>query len=127
MKSSGPISRAGEATGIFHESMILFSSIKREQSWLFIPEAVGVPRGRARRNHLKRSVDEDGRVYFSIRVSGKEYRYYEDDLIFPSDVWTDILAPAAEGPGAHRIRDAEAYGASGAPNPRADLAGRDGM
>ncbi len=70
-----------------HDSIFLYS---KGSGLAFYPEAVGVPRGRTRRNHLKRSVDEDGRVYFSIRVSGKEYRYYEDDLIFPSDVWTDI-------------------------------------
>ena len=70
-----------------HDSIFLY---RKGAELAFYPEAVGVPRGRARRNHLKRSVDEDGRVYFSIRVSGKEYRYYEDDLIFPSDVWTDI-------------------------------------
>ena len=56
----------------------------------FYPDAVGVRRGREPRNHLKRSQDEQGRVYFSIRINGKEYRYYEDDLIYPGDVWTDI-------------------------------------
>ena len=70
-----------------HDSIFLY---KKGSDMAFFPEAVGQPRGRARRNHLKKNVDEDGRVYFSIRVSGKEYRYYEDDLIFPSDVWTDI-------------------------------------
>lgn len=36
---------------------------------------------------MKKSVDSDGRIYFSIKSNGKEYRYYEDDLITPDDVW----------------------------------------
>ena len=52
--------------------------------------AVGQPRGPERRNHMKQFVDQDGRVGFSIRTNGKLYTYYEDDLIYPSDVWTDI-------------------------------------
>ncbi len=51
---------------------------------------VGVPRGDARRNHMRRAVDEDGRMYRTIRSAGKEYRYYDDDLVYPGDVWTDV-------------------------------------
>ena len=39
---------------------------------------------------MKQQVDEEGRVYYSIRSGGKVYKYYEDSLVFPSDVWTDI-------------------------------------
>jgi len=42
------------------------------------------------RNHMKRDVDEQGRPYRSIRSGGKEYRYYDDDPQYPTDVWTDI-------------------------------------
>ena len=52
--------------------------------------AVGKPRGAARRNHMKRFVDDQGRVCFSIRSGGKVYTYYEDTPIYPTDVWTDI-------------------------------------
>lgn len=52
--------------------------------------AVGVPRGPQRRNHMKRCVDETGRVYYSIKTGGREYRYYEDDPVYPSDVWDDV-------------------------------------
>ena len=41
-------------------------------------------------NHMKRSVDENGRAYRAIRSGGKEYRYYEDEPVYPGDVWTDI-------------------------------------
>jgi len=39
---------------------------------------------------MKRNVDENGNIYWSIRSNGKEYRYYEDSMIYPSDVWDDI-------------------------------------
>lgn len=44
----------------------------------------------ARLNHMKRGVDEGGRSYRSIISHGKEYRYYDDELVPPSDVWDDI-------------------------------------
>ena len=56
----------------------------------FNPLPLGKPRGSEARNHLRRRTDEDGRVFFSIRTAGKEYRYYEDDPIYPDDVWEDI-------------------------------------
>ena len=43
-----------------------------------------------RHNHMRRQTDEQGRTYRSIRSGGKEYRYYEDEPVYPSDVWTDI-------------------------------------
>lgn len=36
---------------------------------------------------MKKNIDSDGRIYFSIKSSGKEYKYYEDDIIPPDDVW----------------------------------------
>lgn len=53
-------------------------------------DAIGVPRGQQRRNHMRRGIDDDGRIYYAITTRGKEYRYYEDDLVYPSDVWDDI-------------------------------------
>lgn len=52
--------------------------------------AVGVPRAQARNNHMRRSVDETGRPYRSIIAQGKEYRYYDDDPVYPGDVWEDV-------------------------------------
>ncbi len=52
--------------------------------------AVGTPRGPQKRNHMKRFVDESGRICFSIRSGGKTYVYYEDTPMYPTDVWTDI-------------------------------------
>lgn len=62
---------------------------KRPHAYFNI-QAVGLPRARTRRNHMRRSVDESGRAYRSIVSQGKEYRYYDDDPVFPGDVWDDV-------------------------------------
>lgn len=70
-----------------HDNIFLYSKTKNPY---FNIEAVGIPRGRDRRNHMKRAVDESGRVYYSIFTNKKQYKYYEDDLVYPCDVWNDI-------------------------------------
>ena len=52
----------------------------------FFADEVGIER-KTRKNHLKKEVDEDGRVFCSIKSNGKTYKYYEDDKVTPSDVW----------------------------------------
>lgn len=52
--------------------------------------SVGVARGRESRNHMRKEVDENGRVVFTIRSGGKVYTYSEDTPVYPSDVWADI-------------------------------------
>ncbi len=51
------------------------------------PAATGSARTDKKVNHMKRNVDENGKVYFSIKSAGKEYRYYEDDIVSCDDVW----------------------------------------
>lgn len=70
-----------------HDTILFY---RKSKNVYFKIEAVGMPRGAERRNHMKRFIDEDGRVGFSIRSNGKLYKYYEDSLIYPSDVWNDI-------------------------------------
>ena len=80
----------GRATRFFprkHDTILFYRKSRRVY---FNIAAVGTPRGPQPRNHMKQFVDQDGRVGFSIRTNGKLYTYYEDDLIYPSDVWTDI-------------------------------------
>ena len=80
----------GRATRCYphkHDTILFYRKSKKV---LFNIKAVGTPRGQERRNHMKRFIDEDGRVGFSIRSNGKTYTYYEDSLIYPSDVWSDI-------------------------------------
>ena len=80
----------GRATKHFsrkHDNILVY---RKGRSNYFNIEAVGIPRGPERRNHMKRHIDDTGRIYYSIRSGGKLYKYYEDSLIYPSDVWTDI-------------------------------------
>lgn len=83
-KSGG---RSKNAFSRKHDTIFMY---RKTPEAYFNIEAVGVKRGPERRNHMKRSVDEEGRVFYSIRTGGKEYRYYEDDMVYPSDVWDDI-------------------------------------
>lgn len=80
----------GRATRFYprkHDTILFYRKSRRVY---FNIAAVGTPRGPEPRNHMKQFVDQDGRVGFSIRSRGKLYTYYEDDLIYPTDVWTDI-------------------------------------
>ena len=80
----------GRATRCYprkHDTILFYRKSKKVY---FNIKAVGTPRGPERRNHMKRFIDEDGRIGFSIRSNGKTYTYYEDSLIYPSDVWSDI-------------------------------------
>lgn len=70
-----------------HDTILFYRKSKKQY---FDITAVGTPRGPERRNHMKRFIDKDGRVCYSIRSGGKVYVYHEDSLVFPSDVWTDI-------------------------------------
>ena len=70
-----------------HDTILFY---RKSPSVYFDIAAVGMPRGPQKRNNMKRTVDADGRVCFSIRSGGKTYTYYEDTPIYPSDVWDDI-------------------------------------
>ena len=70
-----------------HDTILFY---RKSGSGYFNPEPTAKARGTARRHHMKKNVAKDGRVYYSIIKSGKEYRYYEDDLIHVGDVWDDI-------------------------------------
>ena len=67
-----------------HDNIFLYGKTDKVK---IKPAAAGKARTDKRRNHMKRSVDVDGRVYFSIKSNGKEYRYYEDDVVAFDDVW----------------------------------------
>ncbi len=80
----------GRATRCYPRKHDTILFCRKSKKVLFNIKAVGTPRGPERRNHMKRFIDEDGRIGFSIRSNGKTYTYYEDSLIYPSDVWSDI-------------------------------------
>ena len=70
-----------------HDVILLYA---RSPRYRFDLTQVPLERGSVRRNHMRRSVDEEGRAYRSIKSGGKTYRYYEDAPVYPGDVWTDI-------------------------------------
>lgn len=70
-----------------HDNILFY---RKSSKVYFDIRSVGKPRGAQKRNHMKRYVDENGRVCFSIRSGGKLYTYYEDTPIYPTDVWADI-------------------------------------
>ena len=68
--------------------VILF--YRKSEQYDFDIDAVKTTPLQPRTNHMKRRVDPDGRTYRTIRVGGKEYAYYDDDPVAPSDVWGDL-------------------------------------
>ena len=68
--------------------VILFYRKSRRQ--FFDITAVPLPRSENRSNHMRRCVDENGRTYRTIHSGGKTYVYYDDDPVYPGDVWTDV-------------------------------------
>ncbi|NLG57936.1 MAG: site-specific DNA-methyltransferase [Clostridiales bacterium] len=51
-----------------------------------------------RANHMKRRVDEKGRGYRSITTGGKTYIYYDDEPVYPDDVWEDVSSMQQKDP-----------------------------
>ena len=70
-----------------HDVILLYA---RSDRYFFDLTRVPLPRGNERRNHMARGRDEQGRMFSSIVSHGKEYRYYDDEPLYPSDVWADI-------------------------------------
>ena len=70
-----------------HDTILLYT---KSDNWIFNADAVAEVRGSGKRNNMKKGIDPDGRVFFSIKSAGKEYKYFEDEKLTPSDVWTDI-------------------------------------
>ena len=70
-----------------HDVILLYA---KGEKYFFDLTRVPIPRGEVRRNHMARGKDEQGRMFSSITSNGKEYRYYDDEPVYPGDVWTDI-------------------------------------
>lgn len=70
-----------------HDVILLYA---KSRKYRFDLTRVPLNREGVRRNHMKRGMDEDGRMYSMIVSAGKEYRYYDDEPTYPGDVWTDI-------------------------------------
>lgn len=80
----------GRARKFFSRKHDVILFYRKTKKYYFNLESVPVNRLDVRRNHMKRHVDPDGRIYRSIRSGGKIYTYYDDDPTFPGDVWDDV-------------------------------------
>ncbi len=70
-----------------HDIILFYRKTKK---YFFDLNPIAIPREGNRRNHMKRHVDTDGRVYRSIKSGGKVYTYYDDEPAYPGDVWDDV-------------------------------------
>ena len=70
-----------------HDVILLYA---RGKDYHFDLTKVPLPRSEGRRNHMARGKDEQGRMFSRIVSHGKEYRYYDDEPMYPGDVWADI-------------------------------------
>jgi len=70
-----------------HDTILFYS---KSAQYCFHGERIGEQRGARKRNHMKKWVDTDGRVHWTINSAGRVYSYDEDSLMTPTDVWSDI-------------------------------------
>ena len=80
----------GRARRFFSRKHDVILFYRKSRKYYFSLESVPISRQDTRRNHMKRHVDADGRVYRSIKSGGKIYTYYDDEPAFPGDVWDDV-------------------------------------
>ncbi len=85
-----PYGTGGRSKKVFskkHDILLFYSKTLDSEIQI---ENIGVKRGEVLGHHMKKNIDEHGRIYWSIKVGNKLYKYYEDDYITPEDVWNDI-------------------------------------
>ena len=70
-----------------HDVILMY---RKSRDSFFSLDQVAISRKEHRKNHMKCSVDEEGRTYRTIKTNGKVYTYYDDAPAYPTDVWTDI-------------------------------------
>ncbi len=70
-----------------HDTILLYT---KSANACFHGERIGERRGSQKRNNMRKEVDTEGRISWTIRSAGRLYTYSEDSLMTPSDVWSDI-------------------------------------
>ncbi|HLH61027.1 MAG TPA: site-specific DNA-methyltransferase [Ktedonobacteraceae bacterium] len=70
-----------------HDTILLYT---KSADYCFHAERIGERRGSQKRNHMRKYLNDDGHVSWTIRSAGRTYTYDEDRLMTPSDVWNDI-------------------------------------
>ena len=78
-----------------HDCILYYAKSKESA---FNADAVKIPRNKCalcggelkKWNNLKKQVDDDGRVFRTIKSAGKIYRYYDDEPVLPPNVWVEF-------------------------------------
>ncbi len=79
-----------------HDSILFYA--KDIKFKVFNADKISVPRNKcalcenslSKWNNMKKHTDHDGRIYRTIKSSGKMYKYYDDDPVLPSNVWLEF-------------------------------------
>ena len=70
-----------------HDTILFYTN---SAHYCFHGNKVGERRGSKKRNHMKKCVDSDGHIHWTIHTAGRLYTYGEDSHMTPTDVWSDI-------------------------------------
>ncbi|MBE3558796.1 MAG: site-specific DNA-methyltransferase [Ktedonobacteraceae bacterium] len=70
-----------------HDTLLLYTKSAR---YCFHSERVARQRGAHRRNHMRKLVDSNGHISWTIRSAGRTYTYDEEAPMQITDVWSDI-------------------------------------
>lgn len=78
-----------------HDTIFWYSKCSNH---IFNENAASIPRNKcplcdaelSKWNNLKKEIDEDGRIYRTIKSNGKIYKYYDDEPVLSPDVWLGI-------------------------------------
>ena len=70
-----------------HDTILFYT---KSEDYCFHGERIGERRGAHKRNHMRKALDEHGRVTWSIKSHGRTYPDSEESQMTPSDVWSDI-------------------------------------
>lgn len=70
-----------------HDTILLYT---KSSQYCFHRERIGERRGANKRNHMRKQIDADGHIQWTIRSAGQLYTYDQDAVMTPSDVWNDI-------------------------------------
>jgi len=78
-----------------HDTIFWYS---KGDSHIFNEDAASIPRNKcplcdselSKWNNLKKEIDENGRIYRTIKSNGKVYKYYDDEPVLSPDVWLGI-------------------------------------
>ena len=70
-----------------HDTILLYTKSKQ---YSFYGDRVGPQRGTQKRNHMRKEIDSNGHVTWTIQSAGRTYTYDQNTTMSPADVWSDI-------------------------------------